>query len=348
MRALVLTEDRRLGLVNRERPQVKAAHDVLVRVHQTGICGTDRSVLVGKFAATPGVVMGHEAVGKVAEVGPDVTDLVPGQRVILNPTIYCGRCARCLRGQTNFCQHKTGNEIGIDRDGSYAGYILVEDRFLHPVPPEVSDDRAVLTEPLACVLNNLDAANISPATPVTIIGGGPIGLVCTVAARYLGSPVTLIERDGFRREKARDLLAGVFLSGVEIVSPTPAPTSASAWQRDRAPVVIDAVGNQLGLALDLVDDAGTVVVMGYDSRAEWSLRPLDLLQRQLRVVGAGDYRGTHFPRAVELAARLPLERLITHRFPMERHEEAFAALAADGTADYAALKVVIQAESGDG
>ncbi|GAA4137451.1 zinc-dependent alcohol dehydrogenase [Actinomadura keratinilytica] len=336
MRALVLTADRRLELAERDRPQPKAPRDVLVRVVQTGICGTDRSVLVGKFAAEPGVIMGHEAVGEVAEIGPDVTDLAIGDRVIVNPTLYCGRCIRCLRGQTNFCHRKTGNEIGIDRDGSYAEYILLEDRFLHRIPDGVSYDRAVLTEPLACVLNNLDSAGLTPGEPVTVIGAGPIGLVCAVAARHLGSPVTLIERDDFRRDQARELMKEFFPSDVTVVGADPAD------RPDRAPTVVDTVGNQLDTALDLADDVGTVVAMGYDSRAEATVRPLEILQRQLRIVGAGDYRGPHFPRAVEMAARLPLERLVTHRFPLERHEEAFAALAASNGSGYSALKVVLQ------
>ncbi|WP_242902290.1 zinc-dependent alcohol dehydrogenase [Actinomadura terrae] len=336
MRALTLTGDRRLALVERERPRVRQARDVLVRVHQTGVCGTDRSVLVGKFSAEPGVVMGHEAVGEVVETGPEVTALAPGDRVIVNPTLYCGRCERCLRGQTNFCHDKTGNEVGIDRDGSYADHIVLEDRFLHAIPDGVSYDRAVLTEPLACVLNNLDAAGLVPGEQVTVVGAGPVGLVCAVAARHLGSGVTLIERDDFRRGQAGELLTGFFASGVTVVG-------AGADERpERAPTVIDTVGNQLGTAIELADDAGTVVAMGYDSRAQTTVRPLEILQRQLRIVGAGDYRGPHFPRAVEMAAGLPLERLITHRFPLERHEDAFAVLAAGGGTGYSALKVVIQ------
>lgn len=338
MRALILTPNRRLELTELDRPQVKAARDVLVRVHQTGVCGTDRSVLVGKFAAEAGVVMGHEAVGTVADIGPDVTDLAVGDRVIVNPTLYCGRCTRCLRGQTNFCHDKTGNEIGIDRHGSYADYILLEDRFLHVIDDRVSFDRAVLTEPLACVLNNLDAAGLTPGDAVTVVGAGPIGLVCAIAARHLGSPVTLIERDDFRRGQAGELMAEFFASGVTVVG------TEGIDDLDQTPVVIDTVGNQLEVAIRLTDDVGTVVAMGYDSRAETTVRPLELLQRQLRLIGAGDYRGPHFPRAVEMAAELPLEKLISHRFPLERHADAFAALATSGDSAYSALKVVIHSE----
>lgn len=336
MRALVLNEFLKLELVERERPAVKGPRDVLVRVYQTGVCGTDRSVLVGKFSAAPGVIMGHEAVGTVAQIGPDVTDLAVGDRVIVNPTLYCGRCESCRAGRMNFCLNKTGDEVGIDRDGSYAEYIVLEDRFLHRIPDGVGYDRAVVTEPLACVLNNLDAAQITPGDPVIVIGGGPIGVVCAMAARYLGSQVTVVERDDYRRRQARELLADTFADGIDVVSKDEVATIP------QAPTVIDTVGNQLELAVDLTATAGTAVVMGYDSRAEVSVQPLKILQRGLRIVGAGDFNAPHFPRAVELTAHLPLEKLVTHYFSLEEHETAFAALATGSASGYSALKVVIR------
>lgn len=335
MRALVLTESNELALVERDRPALGGPRDVLVRVYQTGICGTDRSVLVGKFAAEAGVIMGHEAVGEVAEAGPDAGFAI-GDRVIVNPTLYCGRCSSCLDGRMNFCLNKTGTEVGIDRDGSYAEYMVLEDRFLHRIPDGVDYDRAVVAEPLACVLNNLDAAQLTPGERVTVIGGGPIGLVCAMTARYLGSPVVLVERDDYRREQAAALLAECYPDGIDVVS----ADAADTLRQTR--VVIDTVGNQLELAVRLTATAGTAVVMGYDSRAEATVRPLQILQRGLRIVGAGDFNGPHFPRAVELVARLPLERLVTHRFPLERHEEAFAALATGSGGGYSALKVVLR------
>src|ERR1700743_1020857 len=105
MKALVLTNERTLALTERPKPVVAKPTDVVVRVVQTGICGTDRSVLVGKFPAQPGVVMGHEAVGVVDQVGPEVGELAPGDRVIINPTLYCGACPTWLQGDRYFYEH---------------------------------------------------------------------------------------------------------------------------------------------------------------------------------------------------------------------------------------------------
>lgn len=280
MKALALTEDQTLQLVDRPDPIASGPRDVVVKVTQTGICGTDRSVLVGKFRAAPGTIMGHEAIGVVAETGPAVTGLRVGDRVVVNPTLYCGRCDYCLRGKRNHCLNKAGTEVGIDRDGSYAEYIVLEDLFLHLIPSDTSDDRAVLIEPLACVLNNIDAARMTPASTVTVLGGGPIGLLCVLVLAHFGHPVTLVEQDTYRRSFATTFLDGVPENSVRIVG------ADELGQLPGTDVVIDTVGGLLDKALAHVSAGGLVVIMGFDSRAAVTVRPLEILQRGISIVGA--------------------------------------------------------------
>jgi 2-desacetyl-2-hydroxyethyl bacteriochlorophyllide A dehydrogenase len=340
MKALVLTDDHALRLTARPVPRLASPRDVLVRVRQTGICGTDLGVLNGKFSAVPGTIMGHEAVGDVVEAGPDASMLRPGDRVVVNPTLYCGHCAACLRGALNHCLHKAGNEVGIDRDGSYAEYLVLPEQFLHQIPAYMCDDRAVVIEPLACVLSNLGAAKLMPGDPVMILGGGPIGLLCAMVAGHMGSQVTVIERDPYRRKLAPGLLAMGPDDDLAVIGPD------ELDQSKVTPIIIDAVGNQLSTALERVASGGTVVIMGYDRRAEVAVRPLDILQRGITIVGAGDYNSQIFPRAIEMARRLPLERLITHRFTLDRHADAFAVLAGSDSG-YSAQKVIIESRTGD-
>jgi len=334
VKALVLTEERTLALVDRPEPTCTAPDDVVVRVRQTGICGTDRGVLLGKFPAEAGVIMGHEAVGWVAEIGAGVTTVKAGDRVIVNPTLYCGQCDRCRSGQLNFCANKTGNEIGLDRDGSFAEFIRIEERFLHAVPDGMDFDRAVLVEPLACVLNNLDAARLQPGDSLIVLGAGPIGVVVAMTAAHFGHPVTLVEPDPLRRRGARDVLG----DPVRVAAP-------EEVDGQRAQVVIDTVGSLLEAACELATDTGTVVIMGFDDRAVAQVRPLRILQRGLTIVGAGDYNSLNFPRAVLLARHLPLERLITHRVPLEEYASAIDAVGAGQEGRYAGLKVLIEEPS---
>lgn len=337
MKALILNEWHTVSLVDRPKPEASAPTDVVVRVAQTGICGTDRSVLVGKFPAEPGVVMGHEAVGTVDAVGSAVTAHQPGDRVIVNPTLYCGGCPACLRGHGDFCVNKAGTEVGLDLDGGFAEYLRLPERFVHAVPEDMDFDRAVAVEPLACALNNIEAGRLEAGETAVIVGGGPVGVVCAMAARHYGARVLLIEPDPYRRELCREVLAQ---DGGRVSVHTP----DEAGLAGRGDVVVDTVGNLLEQSLAYAAARGRVVIMGYDSKASATVRPLEILQRGLQIIGAGDYNGRLFPKAIELARWLPLERLVTHRFPLEEHEVAFAALAAAPGTPYSALKVVLVPE----
>ncbi|KPI23464.1 L-iditol 2-dehydrogenase [Actinobacteria bacterium OK074] len=337
MKALVLTADRSLELTDRPDPVCTAPDDVVFRVVQTGICGTDRGVLLGKFSALTGVVMGHEAVGEVASVGPAVTTVKPGDRVIANPTLFCGLCPPCRRGELNFCLNKTGNEIGIDRDGAFAEYMRLEERFLYRIPDGMSYDRAVLVEPLACVLNNTRAAGVSADDRVVVLGGGPIGAVVALVADRLGCAVRLVEPDGFRRTALGGYFVDVPGSAVEVAPP------GEVTERS-ADVVVDTVGSLFDQASALAADRGRIVIMGFNEQARSALRPLEILQRGLSVIGAGDYNSLVFSRAVDLARRLPLEGLITHRFALDEADAALRTICAvPGAAGaYTGLKVVIE------
>ena len=336
MKALVLTNERTLSLTERPVPTVQRPDDVVVRVVQTGICGTDRSVLVGKFPAEPGVIMGHEAVGVVDAVGPEAGDLAPGDRVIVNPTLYCGTCTPCQKGARNFCENKAGTEVGLDRDGAFAEYIRLPALFVHRMPDDMSYDRAVVVEPLACALNNVEAGGVTAGRTVIVVGGGPIGVVTAMAAEHYGARVLLVEPDGYRQALCADILKASGSGRVSVHAP------ADRGLAGAGDVVIDTVGNLLAQSLGYTAVGATVVVMGYNATAVAEVRPLDILMRGLHIVGAGDFNAQHFPKAIELARWLPLDRVVTHHFDITEWDDAFETLAPAAGAEYSAMKVVIR------
>ncbi|MFE3760158.1 zinc-binding dehydrogenase [Streptomyces sp. NPDC059104] len=363
MRALVYQGPGSAELQERPTARLVNGDDVVVEVVGTGVCGTDRKILLGRFPARPGVVLGHESVGVVRETGPQVRSVVVGERVVVNPTLYCGWCVPCRRGATNFCRHKAGTEVGVDRDGTYAEAVTLPERFVERVPAGLSFRGAVLIEPLACVLSNVRAASLTFDDTVVVLGAGPIGMLTALVAARRARRVTVAEPDGYRLERAREQFAHV----VDVAGRDAAEAVVKASGGERPSVVFDTTGTGLEAALRLIDDGGRVVVMGFDDTYTVPLRPLRLTNRGIRLIGAGDYRADVFPVAVDLAAELAgpqgpgsvpfLERLVTHEFPLERYEEAFAALggpthgdAADGgTAGaprYDALKVVIRSHPG--
>ncbi|GGZ63128.1 zinc-dependent alcohol dehydrogenase [Streptomyces subrutilus] len=336
MKALTLTADRTLTLVDHPKPVPERADDVVIRVAQSGICGTDRSVLVGKFPAETGVVMGHEAVGVVDATGPGASRFAVGDRVIVNPTLYCGTCPACLEGHWNFCERKAGTEVGLDYDGSFAEFIRLPELFCHAIPDGMSFDRAVVVEPLACALNNIEAGRLTAGESAVVVGGGPMGVVTAMAAQLYGARVLLVEPDPIRRRLDREVFDAPDFGG-RVTVHTPDDTELAG----RGDLVVDSVGNLLEQSIGYAAVRGRVVIMGFNSNATATVRPLALLQRGLQIIGAGDYNSQIFPKAVELARTLPLERVVTHHFALADHEEAFKALAAVPGAEYSALKVVL-------
>ncbi|WP_327070898.1 zinc-dependent alcohol dehydrogenase [Kitasatospora sp. NBC_01302] len=345
-----------------DRPAARVAHDddVVVEIVGTGVCGTDRKILLGRFLARPGVVLGHESVGVVRGTGAKVRSVAVGDRVVVNPTLYCGWCVPCRRGATNFCRHKAGTEVGVDRDGTYAEAVTLPERFVERVPAGLPFRSAVLIEPLACVLSNVQAASLTFDDTVVVLGAGPIGMLTALVAARRARRVTVAEPDGYRLELAREHFAHV----VDVAGTDPAEAVLKTSGGERPSVVFDTTGTGLDAALRLIDDGGRVVVMGFDDTYTVPLRPLQLTNRGIRLIGAGDYRADIFPVAVDLAAELGapqrpdtgsgtggglgpgagtstgaatstsistssgsiLERLVTHEFPLERYAQAFTAL----------------------
>ncbi|MEV0986847.1 alcohol dehydrogenase catalytic domain-containing protein [Streptomyces sp. NPDC049949] len=367
MRALVYVGPNSAELQDRPAARPVNRDDVVVEVVGTGVCGTDRKILLGRFPARPGVVLGHESAGVVRETGPQVSSVGVGDRVVVNPTLYCGWCVPCRRGATNFCRHKAGTEVGVDRDGTYAEAVTLPERFVERVPAGLPFRSAVLIEPLACVLSNVKAAAVTFDDTVVVLGAGPIGMLTALVAARQARRVTVAEPDGYRLEQAREQCAHV-VDVVDVAGTDTAEAVVKAVRGERPSVVFDTTGTGLDAALRLIDDGGRVVVMGFDDTYTVPLRPLQLTNRGIRLIGAGDYRADIFPVAVDLAAELGglhrpgsgalpvLERLVTHEFPLEHHAEAFAALGGltqgdgyDGTGGpprYEALKVVIRSHSG--
>lgn len=322
-----------VGLATRPVPHLSEGDDVLVRVAATGICGTDRGIVLGSFPATPGVILGHEAVGHVAAAGIGVASVSLGDPVAINPTYYCGRCVACRHGKMAYCLAKQGREIGVDCDGTMAAYIKMPEAFVHRLPTGMSLRRAVQIEPLACVLNNLAAANPQPGDRALILGGGPIGTLCALVLASRGTRVSLAECDPQRAGLARAMLP----PSVNILT-APAEVDSQAPN-----VIIDAVGTLLEVALGIINNAGTIVIMGEHEGAVAELGLRAVATRGIRVIGAGPYPPAAFELAIDLASELPMESLITHELPLQHHAHAFKLLAADlsSTEGYRAMKVLL-------
>lgn len=330
MKAVVMDETGP-RLEKRPVPDLTRTDDVLVKVAASGICGTDRAIVLGEFPAADGVILGHEAAGVVAATGPDVTVARPGERVVINPTYFCGACQYCRRGLPAHCTAKDGREIGVDRDGTMAEYVAVPVRSVLPMPAGMTYRTAALVEPLACVLNNIRVAAPRRDDYVVVLGGGPIGALTAMLLAHLGHRVTLAEPDRMRARRATRIL--------------PAAVTVEATGRPAGlgtpDVLIDTTGFLLAEALERVADGGTVLVMGEREGVAATVAARPLATRGIRLAGAGPYAPRHFQHALDLAQHLPLDTLVTNQLPLDDFAEALASLAA-GPAHRAAESVGYQ------
>src|SRR3989442_3402163 len=173
MRTAVLQAPRRFEVAERPTPR-PGRGAALVRVAATAVCHTDLSIYTGQH---PGVrypvVLGHEATGVVEAVGPDVRIPV-GARVVINPIIACGACDCCLRGDENLCRR--AGLLGRELDGSLAEQVVLAERYLHPLPPEIGLEAATLIETLATVHHAQRRGRIHPRGSLGGVGPGGPGL----------------------------------------------------------------------------------------------------------------------------------------------------------------------------
>ena len=334
MRAVRFLGEGTLAVEEVPIPQVEKLDDVLLEVEAAGICGTDLHILhvPPGHPAKPGVVLGHEYTGRVVEVGRSVRHFVPGDRVVVDPSLSCGLCDYCRKGLPHMCEGLT--TFGVYLDGGLARYNVVPERALHKVPPELPPEHAVLAEPLSCVVHGVNRLQPQPGESAVVLGAGPIGLLFTQVMTLAGiKPLIVSEPELFRREQAVRNGAHCVAdpAGVELSKVVLQETGIGA------DMVVDAVGTLLEQALKLARRGGRILVFGQNQTHLASIKPYDISRLELDVLGS--YIAPFcFPQAIKLLSQglVRAEELITHRMGLGQIEEGLELLRRGG-----AVKVVI-------
>ncbi len=333
MNAAVLHGPRALR-VERATPPDLAPGEVRLRVTRAGLCGTDYSIWSGDRPVRYPRIMGHELLGVVDAVGGEVTRVRTGDRVALEPNYSCGRCPLCREGNRNLCLGRVA--IGIDVDGGFAELVKAPERCCWPVPPGVSDDDLLLTEPLAVVTRAV--ARVAPRSGETaaVVGGGTLGLLALQVLRARGVRVLVVSRSDRRFALARELGAERTHALVD------GPLGDVAEQfsgREGVDVVVETAGTADAAthALGLVRPGGRVVLTGLPHEPT-PVSFFGVVRREITLMGSMIYRD-EFPEAMQLVARgaVRARPLITHRFPLRAIDAAFAA-----HCDPASIKVELE------
>jgi len=301
----------RVSVIDTALPQ---GEGVRIRVASAGICGSDLH-MVRKDLPLAGI-LGHEFAG----VAPD------GRAVAVEPLAPCDHCPRCLEGDYNLCVRGMTMALGIGLDGGMCEEVLVPERALVPLPSGVPVGDACLVEPLAVCTHGLRLAGLRGDQRVAIVGAGTIGLCAAAAVASSGAALRVVARHDHQREAAARLGAQELDGEFDLV--------------------IDAAGTPAALAeaLQLARPGGTLLLLGsyWDG---FELPGMLLSLKEVRVIPSIMYGRVGASRDFDVAAALLASRpaiadaLVTHRFPLDAAEEAFA-VAGDRSAG--AIKVVLE------
>ena len=304
--------------------------DVTIRVVAVGICGSDIHGFTGHTGRRhPGQVMGHEMSGRIESVGSDVdpaSGLRPGAAVTVNPVIGCGACDRCAAGEEQTCPDR--RLIGVDATlvSAFAEFLVVPAKNVVPLSESVPIEFGALVEPLSVGFHAVRRGECSADDSVLVIGGGPIGQACILAAQRLGATrIAVSEPNAARRSLAASL-------GAVALDPSEGAASEQVRRSFGAPVtlVLDAVGVSATVkdALECSTLGARIVLVGMGSPSlELPAYPVSTEERTL--IGSFCYSKTEFRETAEWTegARDVLGRLIEGRVDLEGAPGAFTELA---------------------
>lgn len=343
MKALVYRGPGDKAIEERPVPTLQAAGDAIVRISRTTICGTDLHILKGDVpTCEPGRILGHEGVGVVDSVGTAVTNLAPGDHVLISCITACGRCDYCRRGMQSHCT-TGGWLLGHRIDGTQAEYVRIPhaDTSLYRIPEGVDEDALVMLSDILPTGFECGVLNgrVAPGSTVAIVGAGPIGLAALLTAQfYTPAAIILIDIDDTRLAVARRLGAthvvnsgdgGAVVRLMDLTGGRGADT------------VIEAVGvpATFELCQELVAAGGTIANIGvHGAKADLHLEQLwsHNIAVTTRLV---DTATTPVLLKMVETGKIDPRKLITHHFPFSDMLKAYEVFG--HAADTKALKVIV-------
>lgn len=331
MKAAVLSGTRQLEIKDVPIPEAGEG-EVLINVKATAVCGTDVGIYKGEVPARLPVIQGHESVGVVAGAGPGAGDFRPGDRVIMNPAYFCGKCFYCRRGQYNLCGN--GGLIGRDRDGSFAEYLVMRHTSLIRLPDSISMADATSLHAMAAILRGWErleqTAPLEKGGIVVVIGLGAPGLLYTRMAALSGAgKVFAVTRSRWKLDIASDY-GGIPVNPRE---EDIKKTILDATGGRGADLVVECAGNgrAFNQAIDLARPGGTVLSFGILHGLE-GFDAYNLYYKELNIIGTRAMNTGGYRRAVALVdgGAFDLKPLITHSFSLDETEKFFKLTETDG------------------
>jgi threonine dehydrogenase-like Zn-dependent dehydrogenase len=327
MKAVLFPGNKRVDVIDRPEP-VPGSDEVLIKMRASALCRSDMSIYYGKpvvgGAATKSglIIPGHEPSGEVVELGSGATGVKVGDRVAVYLAIGCGRCQWCHSGFRMLCPE--WKCLGFDVDGGDADYLVAPAVNCLKIPDELSFEAgAVMTDMIGTQYSAQKRLRVSGATTLAVFGIGPMGAAGVLIGTALGARVVAVDVLQDRLSMAKELGAD------EIVNSGSQDSTERLIELTKGvgvDVAIDCSGNPnaQNSALDSTRRFGSVAFVGESSST--TINPSDqLIRKQLQVIGAWYFPLSEFEEISQfiVSRRIPVEKMITHRFPLDKAPEAF-------------------------
>jgi threonine 3-dehydrogenase len=308
------------------RPAI-GINDVLIRVHKTGICGTDLHIeawdgWAGKTIKPP-LIVGHEFVGEIVEVGSNVTDFHPGDLVSGEGHVTCGRCRHCMAGQRHLCANTLG--LGVNRDGAFAEYVALPMTNIWHHWPDIDEEVAAIFDPFGNAVHTALAFEVL-GEDVLISGAGPIGLMAIPVVKHAGARYIVVsEPNAFRRDLATRMGATLVVD--------PRERDLADAQRELGmvegfDVALEMSGNAVALraAIDNMAHGGRIAQLGIPTgEITLDVNKIVFNQLTLRGIYGREMYESWYQMSVLVHSGVVIRPVITHRFPFREFDAAFAA-----------------------
>ena len=327
MKAALLTDIRKIEVMDVPAPSIQSETDVLLRVDAVGICGSDLQYYstgrIGSDVVQFPFIIGHECVASVEEAGKNVKKIKPGDRVVVDPAVSCGTCDQCMDRRPNTCRNLRFLGCPGQLEGSLAEYIMMPESNCYPLEKGIDTKWGILAEPLSIGIFSFRLLGKSPVSSVAVLGAGPIGLSVGLAAKDIGIPkIYMTDKIDVRLEAAQK--AGASWAGnpdrLDIVTKILAnePTGLDA--------VFECCGDQEALdqAVELLKPGGKLSIVGIP---ETDLVTFDAHRLRRKELSIQNVRRQNdcVSDAIDLISRKKsdLGFMVTHSFHLEDTQKAF-------------------------
>lgn len=321
MKAVQIVKPEELRVIDVEKPVIDEKNNVMIKMTAAGICGSDVGIYHGtNAAATYPRIIGHEIVGRVDEIGPNVKNLKVGDRVIVNQVVSCGHCYPCKIGRGNVCDHLKVR--GVHIDGGYREYLAVPEADCYLLPDSLSDADSVMIEPTTIGIQSCTRAELKKDDMLLIYGSGALGSSILKVARQLCDHIIVAD---IMEDKLETALKNGAKYTINPLKEDLTETLKKYTDGHGSTVSIDAACTKDSLIqlLKATGNAGRVMTMGF-SVAPTEVNQFLITSKELDVRGSR-LQNKMFGKAIEMVneGKLDLSGSVSHTFPLIKAQEAF-------------------------